>query len=129
MRAIETRQLIGYMMAARDALLVLNVFFLFQYQPKGDPAKRSAFGKEEGASGYGAFAAPAEAQCSWLLLTLRRFFSFSIKRTKRMGAQRKQATNGRPYVLNRSTTEFAGERFPPGLAASDTKRVEIFFDL
>ena len=59
----------------------------------------------------------------------RRFFSFSIKRKKRMGAQRKQAANGRPYVLNRSTIEFAGERFPPGLAASDTKRVEIFFDL
>ena len=54
---------------------------------------------------------------------------FLKKRKKRMGAQRKQATNGRPYVLNRSTIEFAGERFPPGLAASDTKRVEIFFDL
>ena len=129
MRAIETRQLSGYMMAARDALLVLNVFFLFQYQPKGDPAKRSAFGKEEGDCGYGVFAAPAETEWSWLLLTPRRFFSFSIKRKKRMGAQRKQATNGRPYVLNRSTIEFAGERFPPGLAASDTKRVEIFFDL
>ena len=54
---------------------------------------------------------------------------FLQKRKKRMRAQRKQATNGRPYVLNRSTIEFAGERFPPGLAASDTKRVEIFFDL
>ena len=97
MRAIETRQLSGYMMAARDALLVLNVFFLFQYQPKGDPAKRSAFGKEEGASGYGVFAAPAEAEWSWLLLTPRRFFSFSIKRKKRMGAQKMRATNGRPY--------------------------------
>ena len=74
-------------MAARFALLVLNVFFLFQYQPKGDPAQRSAFGKEEGASGYGVFAAPAEAQCSWLLLTPRRFFSFSMKRKKRTGAQ------------------------------------------
>ena len=39
--------------------------------PNCDPAQRSQFGKEEGASGYGAFAAPAEAECSWLLLTPR----------------------------------------------------------
>ena len=29
------------------------------------------FGKEEGASGYGVFAAPAETEWSWLLLTPR----------------------------------------------------------
>ena len=89
MRAIETRQLSGYMMAARDALLVLNVFFLFQYQPKGDPAKRSAFGKEEGASGYGVFAAPAEAEWSWLLLTPRRFFSFLERERKEWGRKKR----------------------------------------
>ena len=76
-------------MAARDALLVLNVFFLFQYQPKGDPAKRSAFGKEEGASGYGVFAAPAEAEWSWLLLTPRRFFSFLERERKEWGRKKR----------------------------------------
>ena len=54
-------------------LPVSDVLFLFQYQPKGDPAKRSAFGKEEGASGYGVFAAPAETEGSWLLLTRWRY--------------------------------------------------------
>ena len=39
-----------------------------QITPNCDPAQRSQFGKEEGASGYGAFAASAEAECSWLLL-------------------------------------------------------------
>ena len=39
--------------------------------PNCDPAKRSQFGKEEGAGGYGAFAAPAETEWSWLLLTPR----------------------------------------------------------
>ena len=43
--------------------------------PNCDPAQRSQFGKEEGASGYGAFAASAEAECSWLLLTPRRTLS------------------------------------------------------
>ena len=43
-----------------------------QITPNCDPAQRSQFGKEEGASGYGAFAASAEAECSWLLLTPRR---------------------------------------------------------
>ena len=64
------------------------VSFLFLLEPKGDPAQRSAFGKEEGGCEYGAFAAPAEAEWSRLLLTLRRFFSFSEKRKKRMGAQK-----------------------------------------
>ena len=66
----------------------LVVSFLFLLEPKGDPAQRSAFGKEEGGCEYGAFAAPAEAEWSRLLLTLRRFFSFSEKRKKRMGAQK-----------------------------------------
>ena len=66
------------------------VSFLFLLEPKGDPAQRSAFGKEEGGCEYGAFAAPAEAEWSRLLLTLRRFFSFSEKRKKRMGAQKTQ---------------------------------------
>ncbi len=35
--------------------------------PNCDPAQRSQFGKEEGASGYGAFAASAETEWSWLL--------------------------------------------------------------
>ena len=43
-----------------------------QVTPNCDPAQRSQFGKEEGASEYGAFAVPAEAECSWLLLTPRR---------------------------------------------------------
>ena len=43
--------------------------------PNCDPAKRSQFGKEEGGRGYGAFAASAEAECSWLLLTPRRTLS------------------------------------------------------
>ena len=67
----------------------LVVSFLFLLEPKGDPAQRSAFGKEEGGCEYGAFAAPAEAEWSRLLLTLRRFFSFSEKRKKRMGAQKR----------------------------------------
>ena len=46
-----------------------------QITPNCDPAQRSQFGKEEGASGYGAFAASAEAECSWLLLTPRRTLS------------------------------------------------------
>ena len=58
-----------------------------QITPTCDPAQRSQFGKEEGASGYGAFAAPAETEWSWLLLTPRRFFSFSKKRKKRMGSK------------------------------------------
>ena len=62
---------------------------LFLLEPKGDPAQRSAFGKEEGGCEYGAFAAPAEAEWSRVLLTLRRFFSFSEKRKKRMGAQKR----------------------------------------
>ena len=33
------------------------------------PRENLRFGKEEGANEYGAFAAPAEAECSWLLLT------------------------------------------------------------
>ena len=66
----------------------LVVSFLFLVEPKDDPAQRSAFGKEEGGCEYGAFAAPAEAEWSRLLLTLRRFFSFSEKRKKRMGAQK-----------------------------------------
>ena len=66
----------------------LVVSFLFLLEPKGDPAQRSAFGKEEGGCEYGAFAAQAEAEWSRLLLTLRRFFSFSEKRKKRMGAQK-----------------------------------------
>ena len=67
----------------------LVVSFLFLLEPKGDPAQRSAFGKEEGGCEYGAFAAPAEAEWSRLLLTLRRFFSFSEKRKRRMGAQKR----------------------------------------
>ena len=63
----------------------LVVSFLFLLEPKGDPAQRSAFGKEEGGCEYGAFAAPAEAQCSWLLLTPRRFFSFSKRERKEWG--------------------------------------------
>ena len=46
-----------------------------QITPNCDPAQRSQFGKEEGASGYGAFAASEEAECSWLLLTPRRTLS------------------------------------------------------
>ena len=38
-------------------------------KPNCDPVKRSQFGKEEGDCGYGVFAAPAETQCSSLLLT------------------------------------------------------------
>ena len=63
----------------------LVVSFLFLLEPKGDPAQRSAFGKEKGGCEYGAFAAPAEAQCSWLLLTPRRFFSFSKRERKEWG--------------------------------------------
>ena len=37
--------------------------------------------------------------CGEFPLTPRRFFSFSKKRKKRMGAQRKWAANGRPYKL------------------------------
>ena len=33
------------------------------------PCEELRFGKEEGDNGYEAFAAPAEAECSWLLLT------------------------------------------------------------
>ena len=66
------------------------VSFLFLLEPKGDPAQRSAFGKEEGGCEYGAFAAPAEAEWSRLLLTLRRFFSFSEKRKKRMGRKKRR---------------------------------------
>ena len=68
----------------------LVVSFLFLLEPKGDPAQRSAFGKEEGGCEYGAFAAPAEAEWSRLLLTLRRFFSFSEKRKKRMGRKKRR---------------------------------------
>ena len=60
-----------------------------QITPNCDPAQRSQFGKEEGASEYGAFAAPAEAECSWLLLTPRRFFSFSIKEKEKNGGVKK----------------------------------------
>jgi hypothetical protein len=85
-------------------LPVSDVLFLFQYQPKGDPAKRSAFGKEEGASGYGVFAAPAETEWSWLLLTPRRFFSFLKKRKKRIGAQIWRTASPTPIkALRRST--------------------------
>ena len=66
------------------------VSFLFLLEPKGDPAQRSAFGKEDGGCEYGAFAAPAEAEWSRLLLTLRRFFSFSEKRKKRMGRKKRR---------------------------------------
>ena len=72
----------------------LVVSFLFLLEPKGDPAQRSAFGKEEGGCEYGAFAAPAEAQCSWLLLTPRRFFSFSKRERKEWG-RKKQAGKAR----------------------------------
>ena len=66
--------------------------------------KRSQFGKEEEGCGYGVFAAPAEAEWSWLLLTrwrhglhfrfrgslsflhrARRFFSFSKRERKEWG--------------------------------------------
>ena len=83
-------------MAARDALLVLNVLFLFQYQPKGDPAQRSAFGKEEGGCEYEVFAAPAETEWSSLLLTLRRFFSFSKRERKEWG-RKTGGAEPRPY--------------------------------
>ena len=66
------------------------VSFLFLLEPKGDPAQRSAFGKEEGGCEYGAFAAPAEAEWSRHLLTLRWFFSFSEKRKKRMGRKKRR---------------------------------------
>ena len=36
------------------------------------PCEELRFGKEEGDNGYEAFAAPAEAECSWLLLTWQR---------------------------------------------------------
>ena len=75
----------------------LVVSFLFLLEPKGDPAQRSAFGKEEGGCEYGAFAAPAEAQCSWLLLTPRRFFSFSKRERKEWG--RKEADDHRSPVF------------------------------
>ena len=68
-----------------------------QITPNCDLAQRSQFGKEEGASGYGVFAAPAETEWSWLLLTrwrhgahfrFRRFSFFSNinrKATQRSG--------------------------------------------
>ena len=85
-------------------LPVSKVLFLFQYQPKGDPAKRSAFGKEEEGCGYGVFAAPTETEWSWLLLTPRRFFSFSKKRKKRMVAQIGRTASPTPIkALRRST--------------------------
>ena len=81
--------------------------------PNCDPAQRSQFGKEEGASGYGAFAAPAEAQCSWLLLTPWRFFSFS-KRGEKNGGAKKRATNGRPYIHRRKCDRKGkGGHYPP----------------
>ena len=75
----------------------LVVSFLFLLEPKGDPAQRSAFGKEEGGCEYGAFAAPAEAQCSWLLLTPRRFFSFSKRERKEWGRKKRADRVVRPY--------------------------------
>ena len=41
-------------------------------QPNRNPMKWFRFGKEEGGCGYGVFAAPAETEWSWLLLTPRR---------------------------------------------------------
>ena len=40
-------------------------------QPNRNPMKWFRFGKEEGGCGYGVFAAPAETECSRLLLTQR----------------------------------------------------------
>ena len=54
-------------------------------KPNCDPVKRSQVGKEEGDCGYGVFAAPAETEWSWLLLTPRRFFSFSKRERKEWG--------------------------------------------
>ena len=89
------------------------VSFLFLLEPKGDPAQRSAFGKEEGGCEYGAFAAPAEAEWSRLLLTLRRFFSFSEKRKKRMGAQKRGGGNARPYGIYFGAVENREPTIPP----------------
>ena len=80
------------------------VSLLFLLVPKGDPAQRSAFGKEEGGCEYGAFAAPAEAEWSRLLLTLRRFFSFSEKRKKRMGAQKHGRSMVAPKYMKHTRT-------------------------
>ena len=91
----------------------LVVSFLFLLEPKGDPAQRSAFGKEEGGCEYGAFAAPAEAEWSRLLLTLRRFFSFSEKRKKRMGAQKRGGGNARPYGIYFGAVENREPTIPP----------------
>ena len=82
----------------------LVVSFLFLLEPKGDPAQRSAFGKEEGGCEYGAFAAPAEAEWSRVLLTLRRFFSFSEKRKKRMGAQKHGRSMVAPKYMKHTRT-------------------------
>ena len=41
------------------------------YQPNRNPMKWFRFGKEEGGCEYGVFAAPAETECSSLLLTQR----------------------------------------------------------
>ena len=43
------------------------------------------------------FALPVLRGFSFLFFTGRRFFSFSKKRKKRMGAKKMRATNGRPY--------------------------------
>ena len=105
-QALRADRVVGpYKTMDRPGVLpVSDVLFLFQYQPKGDPAKRSAFGKEEEGCGYGVFAAPAETEWSWLLLTPRRFFSFSKKRKKRMVAQIGRTASPTPIkALRRST--------------------------
>ena len=77
--------------------------------------KRSQFGKEEEGCGYGVFAAPAETEWSWLLLTRWRhglqfrfqkpaFFSWKIetvlfflsRRKKRMGSKKKTGDQWSP---------------------------------
>ena len=75
-------------------------------KPNCDPVKRSQFGKEEGDCGCGVFAAPAETEWGWLLLTRWRhglhfrfrMFSFfsniNRKATQRSGrlSERKKET-------------------------------------
>ena len=87
--------------------------FLFLLEPKGDTAQRPAFGKEEGGCEYGAFAAPAEAEWSRLLLTLRRFFFFLRKEKEKNGAQKTRAGNARPYGIYFGAVENREPTIPP----------------
>ena len=56
--------------------------------------KAGAFREKEERRSEGAFAAPAETEWSWLLLTPRRFFSFSERERKEWG--RKSGGQSRP---------------------------------